>query len=120
MQAIPLEEVDFVVLFGSAARGQGGELDILVGLRTDGPQRFVDRLQHWSGRGPGVKALPYYPRELRLMRQQLHLVLLDAADHGHSLFDRGPWAELRQDLRENAPVERIPGGGWRVVNYDAS
>ena len=120
MQALPLEEVDFVVLFGSPARGQGGELDILIGLHSDGKSRFIDRLQLWSGLGPGVKALPYYPAELTLMREQLHLVLLDAADHGHTLFDRGVWQELRRDLRENAPVERIPGGGWKVVTRHAS
>lgn len=118
MRAVPLEEADFVVLFGSVARGHGGELDVLVGLREDGERRFIDRLQTWSGYGPGVKALPYYPRELRLMREQFHLVLLDASEHGLTVFDRGSWGELKGALvrlREEGKVVRLAGGGWRVV-----
>jgi len=116
MQALPLEEVDFVVLFGSVARGHGGELDLLLGLRNDGEQRFIDRLQAYSGLGPGVRALPYYPRELLFMREQFHLVLLDASFEGLTVFDRGPWEELKRglvSLREDGRLEKIPGG-WRI------
>lgn len=112
-------EVDFVVLFGSVARGHGGELDLLLGLRQDGERRFVERLLDFSGLGPGVRALPYYPRELAVMRRQLHLVLLDASDHGLTVFDRGAWAELAAELRslrEGGRIERIGGGGWRLLD----
>jgi len=41
------EEVEFVVLFGSMARGDwsaGSDYDLLIGLRGDDGRRFIDRL----------------------------------------------------------------------------
>lgn len=112
------DEVDFAVLFGSATRGEarrGSDLDLLLGLRKDGSVRFMDRIDRFTGWCPAVEAFPYYPSELRLMESQLHMTLLEAADHGLALFDRGSWAEIRQRLRglmDGGRVVRRHRGWW--------
>ncbi|GMU51527.1 MAG: hypothetical protein AMXMBFR33_06730 [Candidatus Xenobia bacterium] len=115
------DEVDFVVLFGSAARqeaGRGSDLDLLIGLTRESSERFLERLERFNDLAPGVEVFPYTPSELALMRQQLHFTLLEAADHGRVLFDRGSWQALANELRslvESGDVIRIPGGWHRPI-----
>ncbi len=115
------DELEFVVLFGSSARGEarrGSDLDLLIGLRQDGCVRFLDRLGDYSTLVAGVDAFPYYPSEIRLMLEQLHMTLLECADHGLVLFDRGAWAELSARLTGLISSGRIlrQARGWRVAD----
>ncbi len=115
------EQVAFVVLFGSAARqeaGRGSDLDLLVGLTSESSERFLERLERFNDLAPGVEVFPYTPSELQLMRSQLHFTLLEAADHGKVLFDRGRWGEISGEIRDlvaSGGVRKIPGGWHRPI-----
>lgn len=115
------EELEFVVLYGSVARGearQGSDLDLLIGLRRDGDTRFIDRIEEFTRYGPGVDIFPYYPAEVDIMFSHLHMTLLEAADHGIALFDRGRWSKLRARLRNliaGGKVLRLQRG-WKLLD----
>lgn len=115
------EEVEFIVLFGSAARGEarpGSDLDLLIGLRSDGREPFLERLRAFSDYAPGVDAFAYYPGELREMFRQLHPTLLEASDHGKVLWDRGTWGELKGVITRWVQCGKLAKRprGWQVVD----
>jgi predicted nucleotidyltransferase len=114
------EEVEFVVLFGSMARGNwsiGSDFDLLIGLRIDDGQRFLDRVYEYEQIAPGpIEPFVYSRSEWARMWQDLHLTFLEAADYGIPIFDRGAWAGIRDDfVRYLAArvIERRPGGWQR-------
>lgn len=113
------EEIEFIVLFGSMARGnwsRGSDYDLLIGLRIDDGKRFLDRIYDYQQIAPGpIEPFVYARSEWEQMWRDLHLTLLEAADHGIALFDRGDWSRLRgefEQLLAVGAVERRPGG-WR-------
>lgn len=70
--------IEFVVLFGSRAKGNwtgGSDYDILIGLRYDDGMCFLDRLPEFSllAEGP-IEVFPYCYSEWRAMFQNLHLL----------------------------------------------
>jgi predicted nucleotidyltransferase len=114
------DEIEFVVLFGSMARGnwsRGSDYDLLIGLRTDDGKRFLDRVYEYERLAPGpIEPFVYSWSEWQSMWNDLHLTLLEAADHGIPLYDRGAWSPLREEFRQllaSGAVERRPGGWQR-------
>jgi predicted nucleotidyltransferase len=114
------DEIEFIVLFGSTARGNwstGSDFDLLIGLRVEDNQRFLDRIYEYEQIAPGpIEPFVYSRSEWQHMWQELHLTFLEAADYGMALFDRGSWACIRTEfchhLKEGV-VERRPGGWQR-------
>lgn len=114
------EEIEFIVLYGSMARGNwspGSDFDLLVGLRVDDGNRFLDRIYAYERVASGpVEPLVYSRSEWANMWKGLHLTFLEAADHGVPLFDRGAWACIRDEFAQHLAtgvVERRPGGWQR-------
>lgn len=112
--------MDFVVLFGSMARGdwsRGSDYDLIVGLAADGQRRFLDRLGDFGDLGDGlVEPLPYYPREVERMFRTMNGLLLDALRDGIPLLDRrGTWASYRARLDRmlQAGLLERREHGWR-------
>lgn len=114
------EEIEFIVLFGSMARGNwssGSDFDLLIGLRIDDQKRFLDRVYDYERVAPGpVEPFVYSRSEWEQMWRNLHMTFLEAADYGIPLFDRGAWARIRWEFEQYlaaAVVERRPGGWQR-------
>jgi len=94
------DEIEFVVLFGSRARGdalEDSDYDILIGLASEDGRRFVDRLGVFQDTETGkCDAFAYAPSELAEMERDDNLLLLEALADGKPLFDRGAWTAMRQ------------------------
>src|SRR5207245_6741785 len=113
------DRVDFVVLYGSMARGdwgRGSDFDVLVGLRENDPRRLLDRLQQFDVYSDGmVEPLSYGPRELESMFQSFNLIVLAALRDGRVLYDRGIWRRYREGflrLIESGHLVSL-SRGWR-------
>lgn len=97
-------DVEFVVLFGSMARGdwsRGSDFDVLVGLRRDEEERWIDRLvpfTRMAGATP-IEALPYTLDEIERMFCHFNLVVLAALRDGIVLYDDGKWADYQRRYR---------------------
>jgi len=94
-------DAEFVVLYGSMARGdwsRGSDFDVLVGLRRDPEPRIIDRLGTFSNFADDgwVEALPYTLDEIERMFRRFNLVVLAALRDGVVLFDRGMWGDLQR------------------------
>lgn len=114
------EEVEFLVLFGSRARGdwtRDSDFDVLVGLRGDDGRRWVDRLAEWEAREGPVDVFPYARSEWERMFQDRHLLLLDALEHGVVLWDRGSFERMRATFRQWREAGRVVPwrSGWRIA-----
>ena len=113
------EEIEFIVLYGSMARGNwslGSDFDLLIGLRIDDGKRFMDRVYDYEQIAPGpIEPFVYSRSEWERMWRDLHLTYLEAADHGISLFDRGAWARIREEFARYlaAGVVERRKGGWQ-------
>lgn len=113
-------EIEFIVLYGSMAKGNwsiGSDYDVLIGLCIDDRKRFLDRLYDYSLlTSAPIDIFAYSRSELDLMFKDFHLTLLESLNHGIALFDRGRWAEMREQFKEwktSGVIEQIPIG-WRV------
>jgi predicted nucleotidyltransferase len=114
------EELEFVILFGSMARGdwsRGSDYDILIGLRGDDGKRLIDRMAEFSPLVEGnIEVFPYSRSEWRRMVEGFHPLLLEALEYGVVLWDRGAFAEMRgvfRQWRESGLV--TPWGlGWKI------
>lgn len=114
------EEVEFVVLFGSTAKGEwsrGSDYDVLIGLRGEDGKRLLDRMAELSDLVEGsIEVFPYSRSEWQRMFEELHLLMLEVLEYGLVLFDRGAFAEMRKEFqrwREDGTV--VPSGcGWRL------
>jgi predicted nucleotidyltransferase len=119
------EEPEFVVLFGSMARGHwslGSDYDILIGVRDDDGKRLIDRMAEFSPLVEGnIEVFPYSRSEWRRMFEGFHSLLLEALEHGVVLWDRGAFAEMRgvfRGWRESGLV--APWGvGWKISELAA-
>lgn len=114
------EEIEFIVLYGSRAKGNWkphSDFDLLIGLRIDDGKDFLSRLEdYWRLREKLVEPFVYSRSELAQMFAQFHGTLLEALDHGVVLFDRGQWACFQrqfQQWKEQGTVERV-AVGWRI------
>jgi predicted nucleotidyltransferase len=114
------EETEFIVLYGSMARGnwsRDSDFDLLIGLRGEDGKRFMDRIYEFEQIAPGrIEPFPYSRGEWEKMWRDLHLTFLEAADYGIALFDRGSWARIREEFQQHlrdGVVERRPGGWQR-------
>lgn len=98
-------DVEFVVLFGSMARGdwsRGSDYDVLIGLARDEEARWIDRLvplTRMAGATP-VEALAYTLDEIENMFRHFNLIVLAALRDGLVLFDRGGWKIYQQRFEQ--------------------
>ena len=113
------EEIEFLVLFGSIARGDcswHSDDDLLLGLREADGLRLIDRILHFTPLLEGnVDLFPYSRPEWERMFEERHPLLLEALDHGIVLWDRGAFARMRsifQQWKARGEVERLPSGWW--------
>lgn len=125
------EDLLSVALFGSVARGEGGQtsdLDLLVvhrGSPEAMPHRFVEVLrrlrqsqEYRSLAGQGFLPDPYPVFFTGAQLAKHPWLLLDIVDHGVILFDRG--GTLRRELDRlqdrlrllGARKVALPGGRW--------
>ncbi len=114
------EEIEFLVLFGSIARGDWSwrsDDDLLLGLRGADGLRLIDRILRFTPLLEGnVDLFPYSRPEWERMSEERHPLLLGALDHGIVLWDRGAFARMRsifQQWKARGEVERLPSG-WRI------
>lgn len=114
------DDIEFIVLYGSMARGnwsRGSDFDLLIGLRIEDGMRFLDRVFLYEQIAPGpIEPFVYSRSEWEKMWRDLHLTYLEAADHGIPHFDRGAWARVREEFARylsSGVVERRPGGWQR-------
>lgn len=115
------ENVAFVVLFGSMARGNWSlhsDFDVLVGLQHDDRVRFIDRLRDFDLSPNGdVEAFPYYLAEIERMFRSFHLTILAALRDGIVLYDGASWGGYRrryQLLLDSGHLQRLDRG-WRYT-----
>jgi predicted nucleotidyltransferase len=112
------EDLEFVVLFGSMARGDwslGSDYDLLIGLSKDDGSRFIDRLEDFSaGR---IEVFPYSRSEWQSMFEGFHLLFLEALEYGVVLWDRGAFAKMQERFRRWREEGRISPWrcGWKVM-----
>ena len=115
------DEVEFVVLFGSMARGNwswSSDYDVLVGLRAADGKRLTDRIGELESLVDGnIQVFPYDRPAWERMFEGFHPLLLEALDHGVILFDRGGFAAMRDVFgrwRADGVVTPL-GTGWRIA-----
>lgn len=114
-------DLEFIVLFGSRARGDwspGSDYDLLIGLCVEDERRLLDRMAAFSPRQLfDVEAFPYSRSEWRQMFEQYHPLLLEAMEDGVILWDRGSFAAMREqfhDYKREGPVEPWRNG-WKIA-----
>lgn len=110
------EPVDFVILYGSRARGDAkrhSDYDLLIGLGEESPKRYIDRLEEFVADGCGeVEAKPLTPSEVDNLWWHLGRTLLDPLYEGIVLRDQGPWGHWRtrfKKLMDSGILERDRG-----------
>jgi hypothetical protein len=98
------EDIEFIVLYGSRARGDWmphSDFDMLVGPRIDDDQNFTQRFEAFHRYGSGwVEPFVHSRSEIEQMVRRSHPTILEACDHGVVPFDRGRWAEIRKRFNE--------------------
>lgn len=114
------DAIEFVVLFGSRARGnwtRDSDYDVLVGLRGDDGKRLIDRMREFSAFADGnVEVFPYDRAAWQQMFEDRNILLLDALEHGQVSFDRGAFDAMRRTFQRwfaSGEVARS-GSGWRI------
>lgn len=114
------DEIEFVVLFGSRAKGEwskGSDYDVLIGLQTDDEKRLSDRIYEFSLLSEGeVEPFPYSYSEWRRMFKEFHVLLLEALNHGLIMYDRGAFTEMRKVFSKWREVGIVvpTGSGWKI------
>lgn len=119
LMAVDGERVEFVVLYGSMARGdwgRGSDYDVFVGLREDQAGRQIDRLQQFDVHSDGrIEPLSFSPLDLAKMLATFNPILLAALRDGIVLFDRGTWQKFQgryRALLDSGHLVRLHRG-WR-------
>lgn len=113
------EEIEFVVLFGSMARGDwsaGSDYDLLIGLSYDDGKRFIDRLGEFAPKEGNIEIFPYSLSEWRRMFAEHHPLLLEALAHGIVLWDKGAFSEMRKTFQEWLKSGKVTPwrNGWKI------
>lgn len=115
------QDVEFVVLFGSMARGDwswGSDYDILVGLRGDDGKRLIDRMYEFSLLVEGnLEVFPYGRSEWQRMFEEFHPLLLEAFEYGVALWDRGAFGEMRGKFSHWRQTGLVAPwkSGWKIA-----
>ena len=115
------EDIEFIVLFGSRAKGEWTEwsdYDVFIGLRIDDGKRLTDRIYEFSLFSEGeVEPFPYSRSEWERMFNGFHPLLLEVLEYGIVLFDRGAFKRMREKFLEwrkkniVTPTEL----GWKIM-----
>ncbi len=95
-------QLAFIVLFGSRARGNWtmySDYDILVGLNFDDGKRFIDRMLDFLPVEGAIEVFPYSRSEWERMFRTWHPLLLEALEYGVVLWDRGDFQRMRERFR---------------------
>ncbi|MGH2350685.1 MAG: nucleotidyltransferase domain-containing protein [Chloroflexota bacterium] len=115
------DELAFVVLFGSRARGDwsvGSDFDLLLGLKGEDGRRLVDRIGAFAAPLPAanVDLFPYSRSEWQRMFADRHPLLLEALEHGVVLYDDGDFAAMRRTFREWRRTGHVTPWrtGWKI------
>ncbi len=115
------DEIAFIVVFGSAAKGKWtvrSDLDVFIGLSIDDGMRLIDRIGKFAKVVEGnLEVFPYARSEWKRMFDNLHPLLLEVLEDGIVLFDRGDFAEMRETFRKwrsDGLIIRNPFG-WRIL-----
>lgn len=114
------DEVAFLVLFGSMAKGTWlpcSDYDLLIGLKEDDGKRFIDRIGEFQRLlYTDADVFPYSRSEWQKMFADFHLLMLEALDSGIVLVDDGSFAQMRAQfeglLREGVIQRRQRG--WKL------
>jgi Predicted nucleotidyltransferase len=75
-------------LVGSVARGDfnlWSDVDVVI-VADAPPPRFLDRIDLFSDRPPGVEVFPYTPEELKMEQERKNPIVLEAGDIGIDLL----------------------------------
>jgi predicted nucleotidyltransferase len=114
-------ELEFIVLFGSMARGdwsRGSDYDVLIGLCGDDGKRLLDRMAEFapSSSGVAIDVFPYSRSEWQRMFREYHPLLLEALEHGVVLWDRGAFAEMHATFRQWRQCGQVQPwrSGWKI------
>lgn len=119
------EELEFVVLFGSMARGnwsRGSDYDLLIGLRDEDDKRLIDRMAEFSPPvDTDIEVFPYDRGEWQRMFREYHPLLLEALEYGVVLWDRGAFADMRGTFRQWRESDRVQPwrSGWKITDPEA-
>lgn len=116
------EEIAFLVLFGSMAKGTWlpySDYDLLIGLNYDDGKRFIDRIGEFQCLlHTDADVFPYSKSEWQKMFREFHLLMLEALDSGMVLVDDGSFAQMRAQferwLREGIIQRRERGWKLRI------
>lgn len=115
------EEIEFIVLFGSMAKGNwsfGSDYDVLIGLTVADDLRLIDRMREFDEISGGyVEIFPYGRTAWERMFASFNLLFLEAHADGIPLFDRGGWARMQEQFarwRVDGTLTRLPSG-WKIA-----
>lgn len=119
------EEIAFVVVFGSAAKGNWtvrSDIDVFVGLNHDDGLRLIDRIGQFAELAQGnLEIFPYARSQWQRMFETFNPLLLDALEDGIVLLDNGEFAAMREIFhrwRSQGLILRT-NAGWRVLLDDS-
>lgn len=114
-------EIAFVVVFGSAAKGTWtiwSDIDIFVGLNRDDGLRLIDRISQFTDFVRGkLEVFPYARSEWQHMFETFNPLLLEALEDGIVLIDDGEFVSMRETFRQwraNGLILRT-NCGWRIL-----
>ncbi len=113
------DQIAFVVLFGSVAKGTWtvrSDVDVFVGLSVDDGKRLIDRMAEFTAWEGNIEVFPYARSEWECMVAQKHPLLLAVLEDGIPIFDNGAFASLRELYREwraQGLVTPTPWG-WQI------
>lgn len=115
------EEIEFIVLFGSMAKGNwslGSDYDVLIGLTVADDLRLIDRMREFDEISGGyVEIFPYDRPAWERMFAGFNLLFLEALADGIPLFDRDGWARMREQFLDwcaDGTLTRLPSG-WEIA-----
>lgn len=120
------DELAFVVLFGSMARGNwscGSDYDVLIGLHGDDGKRLLDRVAEFTPSvALNVDVFPYSRSEWQRMFHDFHPLLLETLAYGIVLWDRGEFATMRATFRQWRQQGRVQPwrSGWKIAPLPAA
>ncbi len=98
------DQIPFMVLFGSMAKGNWlpySDYDLLIGLNIDDGKRFIDRIGEFQQFVKTEADVFAYSRsEWQMMFEEYHPLMLEALDKGLVLVDDGSFACMRQQFEQ--------------------
>ncbi|GBC96910.1 hypothetical protein HRbin16_02722 [bacterium HR16] len=118
------DEIAFMVLFGSMAKGTWmpySDYDLLIGLNYDDGKRFIDRIGEFQLLlHTDADVFPYSKSEWQKMFREFHLLILEALDGGVVLVDDGSFAQMRLQFEkwlQEGIIQRKERGWKRVTTH---